>query len=147
MVWVLDNSSRKSWRPVLNSWRCAVHFASCKQTLGINACLKRLQASLDSATQRHFDPAEGLRSRRWLVTRWAVAFSIVNGTHKQRYDLLASLIAKTLRAHVQEIAVVLLDVGPLMSPIREFAGKAICGFLQSKVSRTCRCYDLSKHAC
>lgn len=35
---------------------------------------------------------------------------------------------------LQEIAVVLLDVGPLMSPIREFAGKAICGFLQSKVS-------------
>ncbi len=34
---------------------------------------------------------------------------------------------------LQEIAVVLLDVGPLMSPIREFAGKAICGFLQSKV--------------
>ena len=34
---------------------------------------------------------------------------------------------------LQEIAVVLLDVGPLMSPIRQFAGKAICGFLQSKV--------------
>lgn len=33
---------------------------------------------------------------------------------------------------LQEIAVVLLDVGPLMSPIRDFAGKAICGFLQSK---------------
>ena len=34
---------------------------------------------------------------------------------------------------LQEIAVVLLDVGPLMSPIRQFAGNAICGFLQSKV--------------
>ncbi len=34
---------------------------------------------------------------------------------------------------LQEIAVVLLDVGPLMSPIRQFAGQAICGFLQSKV--------------
>ena len=34
---------------------------------------------------------------------------------------------------MQEVAVVLLDVGPLMNPIREFAGRAICGFLQSKV--------------
>lgn len=35
--------------------------------------------------------------------------------------------------YLQEVAVVLLDVGPLMNPIREFAEKAICGFLQSKV--------------
>ncbi|KAL0036571.1 hypothetical protein WJX79_000925 [Trebouxia sp. C0005] len=38
-----------------------------------------------------------------------------------------------MMARNKEIAVVLLDVGPLMSPIREFAGKAICGFLQSKM--------------
>ena len=37
---------------------------------------------------------------------------------------------------------VLVDVGPLMSPIREFAGKAVCGFLQSKVGSTCFCCDL-----
>lgn len=42
-----------------------------------------------------------------------------------------------LHVHMQEVAVVLLDVGPLMNPIREFAGKAICGFLQSKVHITC----------
>ncbi|KAL3159758.1 ATP-dependent DNA helicase II subunit 2 [Trebouxia sp. C0009 RCD-2024] len=36
-------------------------------------------------------------------------------------------------ARNKEVAVVLLDVGPLMNPIREFAGKAICGFLQSKM--------------
>ena len=48
--------------------------------------------------------------------------------------------ARLACAHVQEVAVVLLDVGPLMNPIREFAGKAICGFLQSKVHMTFASY-------
>lgn len=38
---------------------------------------------------------------------------------------------------LQEVAIVLLDVGPLMSPIRDFASKAVCGFLQSKVHTKC----------
>ena len=42
---------------------------------------------------------------------------------------------------MQEVAIVLLDVGPLMSPIRDFAGKAVCGFLQSKVLYACSSRD------